>query len=191
MSTVRGDNCPDDLHEHFLVRTVTYFWVEPVDDALAEFEARVVQRGKRMALAVGTFTVEGRVVGRTTGTVAHLNFAVGSKLQRKFSPLYVKRIAADWPARTVAVLSNYVEHPILELFRNTSAPTVAAKIPQSTRSESPGSSAKKPVSAKTIRQIAGSPPVWMSHWMPSGFSSQNSFSTYSKHPPRARQSRPF
>lgn len=62
---------------------------------------------------------------RTTGTVAHLNFAVGSKLQRKFSPLYVKRIAADWHARTVAVLSNYVEHPILELFRNTSAPTVA------------------------------------------------------------------
>jgi hypothetical protein len=62
---------------------------------------------------------------RTTNEPTPLNFAVGSKLQRKFSPLYVKRIAADWHARTLAQLPNYVDHPVIELFRRTSAPTVA------------------------------------------------------------------
>jgi hypothetical protein len=62
---------------------------------------------------------------RATGRPASLNFAVGSKLQRKFSPLYAKRIAADWHARTLAQLPNYLDHPIIELFRRTSAQTVA------------------------------------------------------------------
>lgn len=62
---------------------------------------------------------------RTTGEPASLNFAVASKLQRKFSPLAAKRIAADWHARTLAQLPNYVDHPIIELFRRTSAQTVA------------------------------------------------------------------
>ena len=70
MSTVRGDDCPDDEDEHYLVRTLSYWWIEPVDDALATFEARVIQRGRRMALAVGTLAVDGHLVGRTTGTVA-------------------------------------------------------------------------------------------------------------------------
>src|SRR5207237_471487 len=38
---------------------------------------------------------------RATGQPAHLNFAIVSKLQRKFSPLYAKRITADWHARTL------------------------------------------------------------------------------------------
>ena len=62
---------------------------------------------------------------RATGQPAHLNFAVVSKLQRKFSPLYVKRIAADWHARTLGQLSNYVDRPVMDLFRKTSAETVA------------------------------------------------------------------
>lgn len=62
---------------------------------------------------------------RTTGEPASLNFAVASKVQRKFSPLYAKRIGADWHARTLAQLPNYVAHPIIELFRRTSAQTVA------------------------------------------------------------------
>ena len=70
MATVRGDECPAEMDEHFLVRTLSYGWIAPVDDALASFEARVVQRGRRMALAVGTLAVDGRVVGRTAGTVA-------------------------------------------------------------------------------------------------------------------------
>ncbi|HEX3177654.1 MAG TPA: hypothetical protein VHZ49_13315 [Methylomirabilota bacterium] len=63
---------------------------------------------------------------RATGQPAQLNFAFVSKLQRKFSPLYAKRIAGDWHARTLAQLPNYVERPVIELFRATSAPTVAA-----------------------------------------------------------------
>ena len=62
---------------------------------------------------------------RTTGEVAHLNFAVVSKLQRKFSPLYAKCISADWHARTLRQLPNYVDRPIIDLFRRTSAKTVA------------------------------------------------------------------
>ena len=62
---------------------------------------------------------------RATGRPAHLNFAVASKLQRKFSPLYAKRIAADWHARTLGQLTNYVDHPLIDLFRKTSAETVA------------------------------------------------------------------
>jgi hypothetical protein len=62
---------------------------------------------------------------RATNEPAALNFAVGSKLQCKFSPLYAKRIAADWHARTLAQLPNYVDHPLIDVFRRTSAPTVA------------------------------------------------------------------
>jgi hypothetical protein len=62
---------------------------------------------------------------RATNELAHLNFAVVNKLQRKFSPLYAKRITADWQARTLGQLPNYVDRPIIELFRRTSADTVA------------------------------------------------------------------
>ncbi len=62
---------------------------------------------------------------RATGQPAPLNFAVASKLQRKFSPLYAKRIAADWHVRTLGQLANYVDHPVIELFRKAWAETVA------------------------------------------------------------------
>jgi hypothetical protein len=62
---------------------------------------------------------------RTTGKPAGLNFAVAGKLQRKFSPLYVKRIAAEWHGKTLRQLPNYVEGRLTDLFRKTSAETVA------------------------------------------------------------------
>lgn len=62
---------------------------------------------------------------RTTGEPAHLNFAVASKLQRKFSPLYAKRIAAGWHARTLGQLPNYVDAPLIDVFAQTAAETVA------------------------------------------------------------------
>ena len=62
---------------------------------------------------------------RKTNEVAQLNFAVENKVQRKFSPLFLKRIAADWPARTVLQLPNYVDARLIEIFRNTAAVTVA------------------------------------------------------------------
>jgi hypothetical protein len=62
---------------------------------------------------------------RATRAPAALNFAVASKLQRKFSPLYVKRIAPDWHARTLLQLPNYVDGRLIDLFRKVSAETVA------------------------------------------------------------------
>jgi hypothetical protein len=62
---------------------------------------------------------------RATGRPAALNFGVANKLQRKFSPLYAKRIADDWHARTLGQLPNYVDRPTIDLFRKTSANTVA------------------------------------------------------------------
>jgi hypothetical protein len=62
---------------------------------------------------------------RRTGEAAALNFAVGGKLQRKFAPLYAKRIAPDWHARTLLQLPNYVDGALIDLFRKTSAETVA------------------------------------------------------------------
>lgn len=60
-----------------------------------------------------------------TGESAQLNFAVATKIQRKFSPLYVKRIAPDWHGKTLGQLPNYVDGRVIELFRETSAETVA------------------------------------------------------------------
>ena len=62
---------------------------------------------------------------RTTGEPAKLNFTVANKLQRKFSPLYAKRIAPDWPVRTLLQLPNYLEGELIEMFRKTSAETVS------------------------------------------------------------------
>ncbi len=62
---------------------------------------------------------------RKTNEPAVLNFAVANKLQRKFSPLYLKRIAPDWPAKTALQLPNYVEHPLIDRFKQTAAATVA------------------------------------------------------------------
>jgi hypothetical protein len=70
---------------------------------------------------------ETRTILRLRGTdqTAVLNFAVGGKIQRKFSPLYVKRIAPDWQARTLAQLPNYVDGDLIGLFRKTAGETVA------------------------------------------------------------------
>src|SRR6266498_1111143 len=62
---------------------------------------------------------------RATGARAQLNFAVASKRQRKFSPLYAKRIAPGWHGRTALQLPNYVDGRLIDLFRETCAGTVA------------------------------------------------------------------
>jgi hypothetical protein len=62
---------------------------------------------------------------RKTQEPASLNFAFENKLQRKFSPLYLKRIPAGWQEKTVLQLPNYVEHPCLAVFKTTAAATVA------------------------------------------------------------------
>ncbi|HEV2392785.1 MAG TPA: hypothetical protein VG146_10530 [Verrucomicrobiae bacterium] len=62
---------------------------------------------------------------RKTGMPAQLNFSFENRLQRKFSPLYLKRIPGDWHSKTVLQLPNYIEHPSIKLFENTSAKSVA------------------------------------------------------------------
>lgn len=62
---------------------------------------------------------------RTTREPATLNFAFANKVQRKFSPLYLKRVPADWPGKTTLQLPNYVERPAIAAFQRVTATTVA------------------------------------------------------------------
>ncbi len=62
---------------------------------------------------------------RKTGEPALLNFAFKNRIQRKFSPQYLKQIAGDWQKKTILQLPNYVGHPLIHLFESVSAPTVA------------------------------------------------------------------
>ena len=54
-----------------------------------------------------------------------LNFAFDNPAQRKFSPLYLKRVRADWHAKTALQLPAYVDRRWVDAFRATAAPTVA------------------------------------------------------------------
>lgn len=62
---------------------------------------------------------------RQTGVPAQLNFAFANKLQRKFSPLHLKRVPADWPGKTALQLPNYVAHPLIDIFETVRAANVA------------------------------------------------------------------
>jgi hypothetical protein len=62
---------------------------------------------------------------RQTNEPAQLNFAFENRLQRKFSPQYLKRIPADWQRRTLRQLPNYVKHNLIGIFQKASAPNVA------------------------------------------------------------------
>lgn len=62
---------------------------------------------------------------RKTNELAHLNFSVTNKIQRKFAPLFLKRITPDWPQKTVAQLPNYVGHDLMDLFQSVTADNVA------------------------------------------------------------------
>ena len=54
-----------------------------------------------------------------------LNFAFKNKMQRKFSPLYLKGIASDWQAKTALQLPPFVEARWVEAFQQTSATHIA------------------------------------------------------------------
>jgi len=62
---------------------------------------------------------------RKTHEPAQLNFAFENRLQRKFSPQYLKRIPAGWQEKTALQLPNYVGHSLIRLFQKTSAAAVA------------------------------------------------------------------
>src|SRR5215469_1897425 len=62
---------------------------------------------------------------RTTNNPAQLNFAFENKVQRKFSPLFLKRIPPDWQNKTVLQLPNYVDHSLINIFKKASATNAA------------------------------------------------------------------
>jgi hypothetical protein len=62
---------------------------------------------------------------RKTNEPAHLNFAFENKIQRKFSPLYLKNISADWQNITVLQLPNYVGQPLVDVFKSVATTNVA------------------------------------------------------------------
>lgn len=62
---------------------------------------------------------------RRTGEPATLNFAFANKIQRKWSPLYVKRVVPDWQANTARQLGAYVDAALIDVFSRTTAGTVA------------------------------------------------------------------
>lgn len=62
---------------------------------------------------------------RKLGAVDTLNFAFVNKTQRKWSPLYAKRVTSEWQANTARQLGAYVESRWIEAFRAVSASNVA------------------------------------------------------------------
>ena len=62
---------------------------------------------------------------RKTNEPAVLNFAFENKIQRKFSPLHLKKIPAGWQEKTILQLPNYLDHPAIEIFKKNSARNVA------------------------------------------------------------------
>jgi hypothetical protein len=62
---------------------------------------------------------------RKTNEPAHLNFAFANKIQRKFSPLFLKQIPGGWQDKTALQLPNYVGHPLIDIFKTVSAANAA------------------------------------------------------------------
>jgi hypothetical protein len=62
---------------------------------------------------------------RKTNEPAILNFSFANKIQRKFSPLFLKKIPSDWQSKTELQLPNYVGQPLIQLFQKISAANVA------------------------------------------------------------------
>ena len=60
-----------------------------------------------------------------SGAEARLNFTQENKIQKKFSPLYLKRIPKDWKAETLKQLPRFVGQPVIDLFNSNNQTTVA------------------------------------------------------------------
>lgn len=62
---------------------------------------------------------------RRSGEPSTLNFSFANKIQRKYSPLYAKRVLGDWIATMTRQLPGYVESPLVEAFQRASGENVA------------------------------------------------------------------
>jgi hypothetical protein len=61
---------------------------------------------------------------RQSGKALDYNFEFENKIQRKFSPLYLKRVPAEWQRKMVGTLPNYVGKELVEMFTAVPATTV-------------------------------------------------------------------
>ena len=62
---------------------------------------------------------------RTTGQLHCLNFAFENKIQKKYSPLFAKRVDRSWKANTARQLPQFVGEELTELFASIQAENVA------------------------------------------------------------------
>jgi hypothetical protein len=62
---------------------------------------------------------------RSSGVPTQINFTFANKLQKKHSPLYLKRVSAEWQARTALQLRHFVAPRWAEAFKNIAATNVA------------------------------------------------------------------
>jgi hypothetical protein len=62
---------------------------------------------------------------RKTDDIAQLNFGFANKVQRKWAPLYLKRIADGWQANTARQLGAYVDPRAVDAFKEVGATNVA------------------------------------------------------------------
>ena len=62
---------------------------------------------------------------KSTGECATLNFTFANKIQRKWSPLFLKRVLPDWQANTARQLPAFVDESRVEAFKEIRADNVA------------------------------------------------------------------
>ena len=62
---------------------------------------------------------------RQSGNPLPYNFEFENKIQRKFSPLFLKRVPAAWQKKMANALPNYVSMELVEAFRKAPATNVA------------------------------------------------------------------
>jgi hypothetical protein len=62
---------------------------------------------------------------RMLGNESHFNFEFQNKTQKKYSPLYLKRIADGWQEQLAQLLPEYIDTELVDLFRHTQAANVA------------------------------------------------------------------
>ena len=60
-----------------------------------------------------------------TGDEHSLNFEFANKIQKQFSPLYVKRLLPDWQAKVARQLPNYVAPDLVDYFKSVDARNAA------------------------------------------------------------------
>jgi hypothetical protein len=62
---------------------------------------------------------------RSSGVPLQLNFAFANQIQRKHSPLYLKRVSPDWHEKTAEQLRHFVDPRWVQAFAEVSAANVA------------------------------------------------------------------